>query len=103
MGSGSLPPYAFEPVLIEKRGEGGLPEFDLPEDAKERRHGFFPFALKAEKPGGALGRRAIAGLGAGAEAKIDLVSALGSDELKVGRFVQEHIGFGLTARRLPIP
>src|SRR5260221_313607 len=88
---------AFEPVLIEKRGEGGLAELDLPEDAEERGHRLLALALDAEDEHRAIRRVARAGLGSGAETEIDDAAALRRGELEMRHLVQQHIGLGLAA------
>jgi hypothetical protein len=100
---GAWPVDAFEPILIEERRKARLAELDLPQHAEERGHGFLGFALDAEDSRGALGTVAVAGLGSGAETEIDGMPPFGRGELKMRHLMQQHIGLGLAAERVPGP
>src|SRR6185312_17120535 len=97
------PAGAFEPVLIEERGEPRLVEFDLPQYAKQRGHCFFGLALDAEDRRGALRAVAITSLRSGAETEIDRVPPPGRGELEMRHLMQQHIGLGIAAQRLAGP
>src|SRR6185437_9220046 len=61
---------AFEPVLVEERGQGGLSQFRFPQNAEQRRHRFLTFARRAGEQRRALSRGAMAGFWAGAEPEL---------------------------------
>ena len=103
MRGGFGPLGAFEPVLIEERGEGRLAELDFPEDTEERCPRFLGLARHTEEKLRRIRRFAVAGFGARAETEIDRVPAFGRCELEMRDLMQQHIGLGLAAKRAAAP
>jgi len=93
----------FEPVLIEKRGEGWLPECRLPYDPEERGHRLILLARKRRQNRGALGRITIECVGAGPEPELDEAAPLGWGQCEMGDLVQDHIRLGRAVQCRSVP
>src|SRR6266446_2780515 len=89
LGGGAV--EAFEPVLIEERGERRLAESCLPEDPEERGRRFVGFPLQRRQRGGALGRNTIERVRTRPQPELDEPSPFGRSEHEMGDFVQDDI------------
>ena len=78
---------AFEPVLIEERGEGRLAELRLPDDAEQRRCRLIPITCQGGENCSARSGITIDGVGAGPEPEIDQPPALGRRQSKMSDLV----------------
>src|SRR6266481_6135501 len=78
LGSGAV--EAFEPVLIEERGERRLAESRLPDDPEQRGRRFVGFALQRRQRGGALGRNTIERVRARPEAELHKTTPFGRSQ-----------------------
>ena len=93
----------FEPVLIEKRGEGRLPECRLPYDPEKRGRRLILLASKRRQDRGALGRVAIECVGARPEPELDETSPLGWRQCEMGDLVQDYVSLGGAVQCYTIP
>src|SRR5260370_14924538 len=95
MARGPRATRTFEPILVEQGGEGGLAEFDLPQDAEQRGKRFLMLAGDAKQAGGAIRRCPIAGFGAGSQTEIDHAAARRGGELAMGDLAEADVTFVL--------
>src|SRR5258706_15281802 len=103
MARGPRATRTFEPILVEQGGEGGLAEFDLPQDAEQRGKRFLMLAGDAEQAGDAIRRCPIAGFGAGSQTEIDHAAARRGGKLEMRDLVEEDVGFGISTQRFAVP
>ena len=93
----------FEPVLIEKRGEGRLPECRLPYDPEERGRRLILLPRQRRQNRGALGRVTIECVGARPEPELDEASPLGWGQCEMRDLVQGHIRLGRAVQCRSVP
>ena len=84
----------FEPVLIEKRGEGRLPECRLPYDPEERGRRLILLPRQRRQNRGALGRVTIKRVRTGPEPELDEGSPLGRGQCEMSNLVQDDVSLG---------
>src|SRR5947207_208361 len=101
LGSGAV--KAFEPVLIEERGERRLAEPRLPDDPEQRGRRLIRLALQQRDGRRTISCGTIDRVWTGPEAELDKASPFGRSQREMGNLVQDHIGFRRRAKRGSVP
>ena len=94
---------AFEPILVEERGERRLSERRLPDDPEQRGRRLIRLALQRRQHRSALGRVTVERVRTGPEPELDEPSPLGRGQREMGDFVQDHVRLGSAVERNSVP
>ena len=94
---------AFEPVLIEKRGEGRLPKRRLPDDPEQRSRCLILLAQQRRNHCRTLGSFTIECVRTRPKPKLDQPSPLGRSQHEMGNLVKDYVRVGNPIQSRPVP